>query len=324
MIEREFVAHKTKEFFIKKYVEDQLKHVGISQIRLKKIPLGEKIIIDTSRPSLVVGSKGANIRNLTKDLKKKFKLENPQIEINEIRNIYLDAAVVAEQIASSLERFGAARFKGVGHKMIENVMNAGAMGVEIILSGKIPGARAKSWRFYLGYLKKCGDIALSGVRTVHRSALLKSGIIGIKVSIMPPNLVLPDKIDILNEPIPAAGPAEGDGRSKDQKEQDQKETKEKNRPKKRSPKKKAGEKSSDLAGSEVKKPTKSAKGKTKEKPKEKSLPPIQSTAPEFEAEKTKIPAEVSEENNRSNMNENNAEDKAEHITTELGKEHENN
>lgn len=201
MIEREFVLQKTKEYYIKRYIEEKLNRVGISQIRLKKIPLGEKIIIDTSRPSLVVGSKGANIKDLTKVLKKKFNLENPQVEINEIKNIFLDANVVAEQIASSLERFGSARFKGVGHKMMENVMKSGAMGVEIIISGKIPGARAKSWRFYQGYLKKCGDVAISEVRKAQKVALLKSGIIGIKVAIMPPDLVLPDKITVREEPV---------------------------------------------------------------------------------------------------------------------------
>ncbi len=200
MMERDFIAQKTKEFHIKKYLENKLSNVGLSQIKLKKIPLGEKIIIFTSRPSLVVGSKGANIKDLTKYLKKEFKLENPQIEINEIKDIFLDANVVAERIAYSLERFGSARFKGVGHKTIENVMKAGALGIEIIISGKIPGARAKSWRFYQGYLKKCGDIAITGVSKAKKIAALKSGIIGIKVSIMPPDIHLPDKIKVLEEP----------------------------------------------------------------------------------------------------------------------------
>ena len=313
MIEREFVAHKTKEYYIKKYVEEQLKNVGISQIRLKKIPLGEKIIIDTSRPSLVVGSKGANIRNLTKDLKKKFNLENPQIEINEIKNIYLDAAIVAEQIASSLERFGSARFKGVGHKTMENVMNAGAMGIEIIISGKIPGARAKSWRFYQGYLKKCGDIAVSGVKTVHKSALLKSGIIGIKVSIMPPNLILPDKIEILTEPIQTVELVESEGHGEDKTEDSQKEVKEKGRSRKRAPKKKATEKSSDSAGSEVKKQTRLTKGKAKDKSKEKSLSKDQST-------KLDLETETKPETNESDVeNTKDTED-----TQKIGTENENN
>jgi small subunit ribosomal protein S3 len=201
MIEREFIAQKTKEYYIKKYIESKLNKVGISSIRLKKIPLGEKIIIETSRPSLIVGSKGSNIKELTKTLKRDFKLENPQIEITEIKKIFLDAHVVAERIAGSLERFGSQRFKGVGHKVMENVMNSGALGVEIIISGKIPSARARNWRFYQGYLKKCGDVAVHGVKSAKISALLKSGIVGIKVSIMPPDVILPDHIDILSEPI---------------------------------------------------------------------------------------------------------------------------
>ncbi len=200
MIEREFIAQKTKEYNIKKYIQEKLRNVGISQIRLKKIPLGEKIIIYTNRPSLIVGSKGANIKELTKALKKEFKLENPQIEINEVKDIYLDAQLVAERVAGSLERFGSARFKGVGHKIMANVMNSGALGIELIISGKIPGARAKSWRFYQGYLKKCGDVSMVGVRRAQTAALLKSGIIGIKVAIMPPDIVLPDKVEVLDQP----------------------------------------------------------------------------------------------------------------------------
>ncbi len=199
MIERQFIAQKTKEYYIKKYIENRLKGVGISQIRLKKIPLGEKIVISASKPSLIVGSKGANIRELTKVLKTEFKLENPQIEINEVKDIFLDANIVAQRIAASLERFGSARFKSIGHKMMENIINSGALGVEIIISGKIPSARAKSWRFYQGYLKKCGDIAISGVRNAKMSALLKSGIVGVKVAIMPPDLILPDRVEILTE-----------------------------------------------------------------------------------------------------------------------------
>ncbi len=84
---------------------------------------------------------------------------------------------------------------------MENVLNSGALGIELVISGKIPGARAKSWRFYQGYIKKCGDIALTGVRHAQTTALLKSGIIGIKVSIMPPDVVLPDHVEILSEPI---------------------------------------------------------------------------------------------------------------------------
>jgi small subunit ribosomal protein S3 len=201
MIERDFIAQKTKEYYITEYVKKRLSKVGsISAIKLKKIPLGEKIVIYSSKPSLIVGSRGSNIRDLTKELKKEFNLENPQIEITEVRDLYLDAALVAEKVVSSLERFGSARFKSIGHKVMENVIKSGALGVELVISGKIPSARAKSWRFYQGYLKKCGDISVEGVKKAQASALLKTGIVGVKVAIMPPDLELPDKIELLSEP----------------------------------------------------------------------------------------------------------------------------
>lgn len=204
MMERDFINRKTQELHIKKYVEKRLNRVELSSIQLKKIPLGEKIIITTSRPSLVVGSKGVNIRDLTKELKKQFNLENPQIEIVEVKDPFLDPNVIADRIVSLLERYGSQRFKSVGHKMMENVIRSGGLGVEIIISGKIPGARAKSWRFYQGYLKKCGDVAVEGIYSTEKSAKLKSGIIGVKVKIMPPETRLPDRIIIKETPVSAA------------------------------------------------------------------------------------------------------------------------
>lgn len=199
MIERKFVSQKIKEHRIQEYIAATLKNVGHSHTKMVKTPLGEKIVIYASRPGLIVGRKGQNIKDLTKNLKDRFKLENPQIEISEVENINLDAGIVAERITGSLERFGGEKFKAVGHKTMEAVMNSGALGVEIIVSGKIPSSRAKSWRFYSGYLKKCGDIAIVGVNKAHAQAKLKTGVVGIKVSIMPPDTVLPDKIELNEE-----------------------------------------------------------------------------------------------------------------------------
>ena len=199
MIERKFVLQKIKEHEIQEYITSSLKNVGHSHTKMVKTPLGEKVIIYASRPGLIVGRGGQNIKQLTKNLKKKFNLENPQIEINEVDNINLDANVVAERIVDSLERFGAERFKAIGHRVMGNVMDAGALGIEITISGKIPSSRAKSWRFYSGYLKKCGDISLVGVDKSVGQALLKKGVIGVKVSIMPPETELPDKIELIEE-----------------------------------------------------------------------------------------------------------------------------
>ena len=197
MIERKIVAQKMKEFQIQEYITQSLKNVGHSHTKIVKTPLGEKVIIFASRPGLIVGRKGQNIKQLTRTLKKKFDLENPQIEISEVENPNLDAKIVAEKIVDALEKFGSQKFKAIGHRIMTDVMNSGALGIEIVISGKVPSARAKSWRFYSGYLKKCGDIAMS-VNKSNAQAQLKTGIIGVKVSIMPPDLKLPDDIEIVD------------------------------------------------------------------------------------------------------------------------------
>jgi small subunit ribosomal protein S3 len=194
MIERKIVGERMKELQIEEYITQNLKNSGHSHTKLQRTPLGEKIIIFASRPGLIVGRKGQNIKKLTMDLKRIFKLENPQIEISEVENSNLDAQIVAERIAASLEKYGSQRFKGIVHKVITDVMGAGALGMEIKISGKVPSARAKAWRFYQGYLKKCGDIALTGVNKAHSTAKLKSGIIGVKVSIMPPTTKILDQM----------------------------------------------------------------------------------------------------------------------------------
>ena len=199
MIERKFIAQKIKEHQIQEYINSNLKNTGHSHTKMVKTPLGEKIVLYASRPGLIVGRKGQNIKELTKTLKKKFELENPQIEISEVTDLNLDANIVAERITNSLERFGSQKFKAIGHRVMEDVMNDGALGVEIIVSGKIPGSRAKSWRFYSGYLKKCGDISIVSVDKAHAQARLKTGVVGVKVSIMPPGTILSDKIELIKE-----------------------------------------------------------------------------------------------------------------------------
>jgi len=241
MIERKFVAQKIKEYQIQEYIEHNLKNVGHSHTKMIKTPLGEKIVLYASRPGLIVGRKGQNIKELTKTLKKRFELENPQIEINEVEDVNLDARIVAERITDSLERFGAQKFKAIGHKMMESVLGAGALGIEIIVSGKIPGSRAKSWRFYSGYLKKCGDISITGVDKASKQAKLKTGVIGVKVSIMPPGTILPDKIELIkekeekNEEVEEEGKDEAkvevDTKQKEPKSKTEKGSKAKNKPK---------------------------------------------------------------------------------------------
>jgi small subunit ribosomal protein S3 len=208
MIERDFVQRKKLENQIQEFIQENLRGAGLSHSKLQRTPLGEKIVIYASRPGLIIGGAGSNIKRLTAQLKKKFGLENPQIEINEIQNSMLVSSVVAEKIATALEKYGTMRFKGIGHKAMEEVLGSGARGIEILISGKIPSSRAKTWRFYQGFLKKCGDPAQSLVDVAYANAKLKTGIVGVKVSIMPPGVTLPDDIKLTEPVVEEVSPAE--------------------------------------------------------------------------------------------------------------------
>jgi len=199
MIERKFVKERLREHRVEEFISDTLENVGHSKTKIVRTPLGDKVIVFASRPGLVVGRKGENIKKLTNALKKKFSLDNPQIEISEVDSPMLDPQIVAERIASTMERFGANKFKGIGHKTLKDVIQSGALGVEIIISGKVPSQRAKTWRFSAGYLKKCGDISVSGMRKAQTSAKMKSGTVGVEVNILPPDVVLPDSIEVAHE-----------------------------------------------------------------------------------------------------------------------------
>jgi len=198
MIERQFIAQKIKEFQIQEYVGKVLGKAGYSHTEIKRTPLGDKVIIFTTRPGIVVGKKGENIKKLTQVLKSRFKMENPEIEIGEVKEPMIDEQYVADKIAYSIERFGAKRFKSVGYKVLQEVINAGAIGAEIVLSGRIPSARARSWRFSAGYLKKSGDISENKVHRCIAIVVIKAGVVGIKVSIMTPDIELPDKYLMLD------------------------------------------------------------------------------------------------------------------------------
>jgi small subunit ribosomal protein S3 len=195
MIEKQIVSKNLREYLIQSFVKDYFPRGSYSKIDLKKTPLGEKIIVHTAMPGLVVGRKGENISELMRALKLKFNMENPQIEVAEISKINLDSASVAQRIASYFERFGPKRFKLIGYKELQNIIDAGALGAEIVISGRgVPGARAKRWRFQAGHLKKSGNVSENYTRKAIAVANLKSGTIGIKVSILTPDVIMPDEI----------------------------------------------------------------------------------------------------------------------------------
>ena len=202
MEERYTVKFKKDEFAIKERIKKEIGKGKISRVKIEYTPIGEKIIISTNKPGLVIGRGGEKIEELTGILKRDFKLENPHVEIDEIKNPNLDAQIIADEIALELERFGPLKFKIVAYKSLQKIMRSGALGTEIRLSGKLPSSRAKTWRFAQGYLNKTGDSA----KVVDRAkaiAQTRPGIVGIKVSILSPEAKLKDKVDINDDLIKA-------------------------------------------------------------------------------------------------------------------------
>ena len=188
-----FVNFKKEEFGVKEYIKGELGKGKISNVSIEYTPIGEKIIISTNKPGLIIGRRGEKVDILTKVLKKKFKLDNPHIEINEVKEPRLDAQIIADDIALLLERRGSLKFKVIAYKMLQDIMKAGALGTEIVLSGKLPSDRAKTWRFAQGYLKKTGEPS-KVVNRAQAQANTMLGTIGIEVSILHPDAHIHDRI----------------------------------------------------------------------------------------------------------------------------------
>ncbi len=193
MEEKNVVKFKKEEFAVREYIKQAIGKGKVSRVRIEYTPVGEKIIIATSKPGLVIGRGGEKIDELTRTLKKRFKLENPHIEIDEIMNPQFDAQIVADEIALALENLGPMKFKVIAYKMLQKIMNSGALGVEIRLGGKLPSSRAKQWRFAQGYLKKTGDSA-KVVDRAQATAQTRPGTVGVKVSILSPYAIIEDRI----------------------------------------------------------------------------------------------------------------------------------
>lgn len=200
MEERKFVKMRKEEFGVKEFIKKEFGKGKLSAVKIEYTPVGEKVIISTHKPGLIIGKRGESIERLTEVLKKKFKMENPRIDIAEIKKADLDAQIVADDIALSLERFGSLRFKAIAYKALTRTKAAGALGAEIVLSGRLPSERAKTWRFKYGYLRKTGD-ASNDVNYAESRGTDKQGVVGIKVSILSPETFKNEDVVITDELI---------------------------------------------------------------------------------------------------------------------------
>ena len=178
-----------------------------------------RITLEVTNPARIIGRGGRLINELTEDIRDSFDIENQQISVIDVRNPFLEPRMVAKRAARYIEM--GKKVRAILHYMLREVIRAGALGAEIVASGKIgaKGARAKSLRVSGGYIPKAGEPARL-VREAHLSANTKSGVIGVLVRIVPPGTVFPDKKTdavvlpkVVEESEAVAAPrAEGQGR----------------------------------------------------------------------------------------------------------------
>ncbi len=195
MIEKDFVTEGLKRTRIDEYLENELERAGYGGMEIQITPLGTMVVVYAERPGMVIGRGGKTVRSITQSLKTSYGLENPQVEVKEVEIPELNPKIMAHKIAAMLQR--GMHFRRVAYTALRRIMGAGAQGVEVTISGKIRGSRSAVAKFSDGYIKKCGEPATRFVRQGFATVQLKPGVLGINVRIMPPDVVLPDKVDIL-------------------------------------------------------------------------------------------------------------------------------
>ncbi|MEM0466397.1 MAG: 30S ribosomal protein S3 [Candidatus Thermoplasmatota archaeon] len=196
--ERKFVRENVKRVRIKQFLINEIEGAGFGGMTIQRTPIGTRVNILVERPGMVIGKSGAKIKELTENIQTKYNVDNPQIEIQEAgAQASLNAQIMAEKLAEALERGW--HFRRAGHSTVRRIMNAGAKGCQVIIAGKLTGARHRTEKFVEGHIKYCGETAKEVMDTGYAVAKLKPGVLGVKVRIMRPDAKLPDEVIIRKE-----------------------------------------------------------------------------------------------------------------------------
>jgi small subunit ribosomal protein S3 len=166
-----------EDLSIKKYVEEKLKSASISKITIERAAKKLRLTIFSSRPGIIIGKKGADIESLKNMLTKMSNLE-VFLDIKEVRKPEVEAKLVAENIATQLEK--RISFRRAMKKAVQSSMRLGAKGVKVVCSGRLGGAEIARTEKYaegsvpLHTLRSDIDYATAEAETTY-------GICGIKV-----------------------------------------------------------------------------------------------------------------------------------------------
>ncbi|HEU4444283.1 MAG TPA: 30S ribosomal protein S3 [Nitrososphaeraceae archaeon] len=163
------------------FLSQTLKDAGFGFADVQKTPIGTRITLYVTRPGLVIGRKGTGIKDLTAKLEQKFGLNSPQISVMEVSVPELNPKIMCNRIAQLIERGTA--FRRAALWTINTVMNAGALGVEVSISGKLRSERAHFEKHSAGIIPKSGDVASRVVNTGITHVLTKMGLMGVQLRI---------------------------------------------------------------------------------------------------------------------------------------------
>ena len=192
--EHQFIEDGLRRSQINEFFADELGRAGYGGMDVAQTPMGTQIVLKAEKPGMVIGKGGKNIRKITTELEDRFDMDDPQIDVQEVDEPDLNAQIVADRLANALERGW--YFRKAGHTTIDRIIDAGALGAEIVLSGKVTGARSRVEKFNRGYIKHNGEPAEEVVDHGQGVAVMKLGTIGVNVKIIPPGAQLPDDFDI--------------------------------------------------------------------------------------------------------------------------------
>ena len=175
---------------INDFLREKIKDSGFSNVEISKNPTGTRVTLYVTRPGIVIGRKGTGIKELTELLEKKFGLKNPQVAVEEIQKPELSPNVMCNRMASHLERGTA--FRRATMWTMQQIMENGAMGTQITISGKLRGDRSAFEKHSAGILPRAGhhaDVVVSE-DIVHVETAM--GLIGIRIRIARKERLIPE------------------------------------------------------------------------------------------------------------------------------------
>tara|TARA_B100001971_G_scaffold99797_1_gene92059 strand:+ start:340 stop:1062 length:723 start_codon:yes stop_codon:yes gene_type:complete len=172
------------------FLREEIKEAGFHEVEVSKTPSGTRITLHVTRPGIVIGRKGVGIKQLTEKIETDFGFKNPQISVEEVLNAELSPSVMCNRMASHIERGTA--FRRATMWTMNQIMESGAMGVQITISGKLRGDRSAFEKHVQGILPRAGNYAKNLVSedVVHTKTPM--GLIGIKIRIARKEKLVPE------------------------------------------------------------------------------------------------------------------------------------